>query len=274
MKRIKRTKLCYCLPGRIFMSHLLAVAVLATIVISGCQSTAAPVIVPNRELRWANPATTVLAVSVEQRAIDYTVLGTGPDVVLLMATIHGNENAGTDILRTLTTYLQGNRHILEGRTVVIVPLTNPDGLALNTRTNANGVDLNRNFPADNRLDNDRNGPSGLSEPESRAIYDLIERYKPDRIITFHEPLNCIDYDGPGLDLARHIAQYCPLRVRKLNVRPGSLGAYAGETLGIPIITVELPRADGRASRERLWEKYGEMTVSAVTYSGGINTNAK
>ncbi|MCK4958445.1 MAG: DUF2817 domain-containing protein, partial [Planctomycetes bacterium] len=149
------------------MSHLLtAAATLAVIVISGCQSPVAPVIVPRRELTWVNPNVTVLATSVQQRPIEYTVLGTGPDVVLMMATIHGNEHAGTDILRTLTTYLQENPHVYDGRTVVIVPLTNPDGLAMNTRTNVNGVDLNRNFPADNRLNNDRNGMSGLSEPES------------------------------------------------------------------------------------------------------------
>ncbi len=266
MKRYKCTKICCFLPGRASMSRLLtAVVVLAAVVISGCQSPVAPVIVPSRELEWSNPGSRVFAASVERRPIEYTVLGTGPDVVLLMATIHGNEHAGTDILRTLMTYLQVNPHVFDDRTVVIVPLTNPDGLAMNTRTNANGVDLNRNFPADNRLNNDRNGMSGLSEPESQAIYDLIDRYKPGRIITFHEPLNCIDYDGPGLEISQHMAQYCPLRVKKLNVRPGSLGAYAGETLGIPIITVELRRADGRSSAERLWEKYGEMTVSAVTY---------
>lgn len=266
MKRYKRTKIRHYLPGRSSMSNLLtAAAVLAAIVISGCQSSTAPVILPSRELTWSNPAARVLAASVEQRAIDHTVLGSGPDVVLMMATIHGNEHAGTAILRTLTTYLQDNRHVYDGRTVVIVPLTNPDGLAMNIRTNANGVDLNRNFPADNRVNNHGNGMSGLSEPESRAIYDLIDRYKPGRIITFHEPLNCIDYDGPGLEISQHMAQYCPLRVKKLNVRPGSLGAYAGEALGIPTITVELRRADGRASAERLWEKYGTMTISAVTY---------
>ena len=42
----------------------------------------------------------------------------------------------------------GNGHgLLAGKQVVLVPATNPDGLAANQRVNAHGVDVNRNFDA-------------------------------------------------------------------------------------------------------------------------------
>ena len=57
---------------------------------------------------------------------------------------------------------------------------NPDGTAPDPRTNAHGVDLNRNFPyswqgcAVAHL----SGPWPLSEPESVALRDLVRRLDP------------------------------------------------------------------------------------------------
>ncbi|MCF7954501.1 MAG: hypothetical protein K9M75_01745, partial [Phycisphaerae bacterium] len=114
--------------------------------------------------------------------------------------------------------------------------------------------------------NERNGPHGLSEPESRVIQELILRFKPDRIVVFHEPLACIDYDGPGGGIAYAMGRYTDLPVKKLGSRPGSLGAYAGETLGIPIITVELRPTAKMLSANELWAKYSKMTLAAISYN--------
>ena len=212
--------------------------------------------------------------SVKGRSIKYSVIGEGPDVVLVISTIHGNENAGTPIARTLLRYLEDNRQILEGRKVVVLPIANPDGYFRNKRGNSRGVDLNRNFAAANRINNSKNGPKALSEPEARVIKSLISRYKPARIITFHEPLNCIDYDGPARALAQSMGRYTKLPVKKLGGRPGSLGSYAGTTLGIPTITVELTPQAKNLSTDQLWDKYGKMTLSAITYPYSPPTLAK
>lgn len=205
--------------------------------------------------------------SVENRMIDYSVLGTGEDVILIIATIHGNESAGTPIARGMIRFLKEQDDILKKHKIVILPIANPDGYHHNQRYNANGVDLNRNFAAYNRVNNARNGPHGLSEPESQIIEKLILLYKPDRIVTFHEPLACIDYDGPGRQIAEAMAAYTDLPVKKLGSRPGSLGAYAGETLGIPIITVEFRPQAKRLSANELWKKYSRMTMAAIVYNG-------
>ena len=203
--------------------------------------------------------------SVEGRPIECQVLGRGDDVVFILAAIHGNEVAGTALCHKLSDYLQLHPERLAGRKVVLLAEANPDGVILNQRHNARGVDLNRNFAATYRENNTRYGPYGSSEPETRIISAVIEEYKPNRIITLHEPLNCIDYDGPYLYLAEYLAEYCDLPIRKLGTSPGSLGAYAGIDLGIPLITVEFPKGAGRLDGETLWQKYGRLMRAAVAY---------
>ena len=64
----------------------------------------------------------------------------GPTVVLI-ATMHGNERAPRQILRAL----RGAR-VIHGVDLWLVPVYNPDGFGANSRRNAHGVDLNRNYP--------------------------------------------------------------------------------------------------------------------------------
>ncbi len=205
--------------------------------------------------------------SVQGRPIHCKIFGEGSDTILFVATIHGNESAGTPLMEKLTEHLQAHRELLQGKRVIIIPVANPDGYAARTRSNARGVDLNRNFEAANRENSRQYGMVGLSEPESRALHGLIVTYRPKRIITLHQPLNCIDYDGPALDLARQMSAQCELPVKKLGARPGSMGSYVGVTLGIPIITVELPSNAHSLGADTLWQRYGKMLLAAVTYQG-------
>ena len=168
-------------------------------------------------------------------------------------------------MRRLSRYLQEHPYLLKGKTVVIMPVANPDGLARRNRHNARGVDLNRNFAANNRVNNSTHGMSGQSEPEARLIARLIKTHRPNRIVTLHQPLNCVDYAGPAYDLAKSMADACDLPLKKLGSRPGSLGAYAGETLGIPIVTFEMLKRDSALSEDQLWSRYGRAMMVAVNY---------
>lgn len=203
--------------------------------------------------------------SVEGRPLECYELGDGPEVVLLMASIHGNEPAGTPLLQELYAYLPAHPEILKGRRIILLPIANPDGYAGARRHNAHGVDLNRNFPAENWSGRQQHGASALSEPESRALRDLLENVKPGRIVSIHQPLVCIDYDGPAEALARAMSATCDLPVKKLGGRPGSLGSYAGDKLGIPIITVEFDAGASRLGGAALWDRYGKMLLTAITF---------
>ena len=206
---------------------------------------------------------TLLGRSVKGRPINAHVFGSGTDSTLILATIHGNEWAGTPLLLRLGDHLATHPELVRGRRVVLVPVVNPDGYDRRSRHNANRVDLNRNFPAGNRKNSRRYGKRALSEPESRAIHEAVERFQPNRIISIHQPVACVDYDGPGASLARVMAEAGGMKVKRLGARPGSLGSFAGATLGIPTITLELPRRAHRLDQDVLWQKYGPMLMAAI-----------
>jgi protein MpaA len=256
---------------------LTASALFALLVLGGC---AEPVVYPQivsppEPVRAVVPGQyRIIGSTVQGWPILSLVLGRGPDVTFVLASIHGNESAGTPLVRRLAQHLRQNPHLLAGRTVVLLPVANPDGLAHNSRYNAHRVDLNRNFEAANRVTDKEGGPSALSEPEARVIQELIRQHSPGRIVSIHQPLACIDYDGPGLNIANRMAQYCGLPVKKLGARPGSLGSYAGVTLGIPIITLEMLPADSQSGPQTLWNRYGKALIAAVVFPDAVEAQRR
>ena len=252
------------------MKFAIIITILALFLISGCvQSPEAPKVgVPSSKVHIPAPQH-FAGVSVENRPIMYSVIGNGSDVTFIIGGIHGDEPASPQLTNQLADYLNQNQNILIGRKVVILPVANPDGLAYKTRANANKVDINRNFPADNRINDPNYGSSGLSEPESHIIYTLIQQYKPARIVSIHQPYACIDYDGQAEELAQQMALHCDLPVEKVGALPGSLGSYAGLTLGIPIITFEMREHDSILNTQLLWQRYGKALLAATTFPNPV-----
>ncbi len=75
--------------------------------------------------------------------------------VRLSSSIHGDETVGIVMMMNLAHYLTENygqpgyeqvTNLVNTTEITILPLHNPDGYVAGTRTNANGEDLNRNFP--------------------------------------------------------------------------------------------------------------------------------
>jgi len=227
--------------------------------------------------RRLEPRRSVLGGSVQGRPIECLAFGEGSDCVLIMATIHGDEDAGTPLVQRLAEHLAANPDLAKGRNILLVPVANPDGRANRTRTNRNGVDLNRNYPAANYERTALHGAAALSEPESVAINRLLDAYHPRRIVSIHQPLRsghaCIDYDGPADALAAAMATQSDLPVEKLGGQPGSLGSYAGMTLGIPIITLELPKDAGELSAEVNWSRWGRMLLAAIVFPESLSDRA-
>lgn len=205
--------------------------------------------------------------STEGRPIECIELGNGADVLLVIATIHGDEASGTPLMEPFQNWLRSHPEELDGKQVVIVPVANPDGMAANKRFNTRGVDLNRNFPAGNWQQEQVNlhGETPLSERESRVLMRVLCRYYPTRVVSIHQPIDCIDYDGPGESLAQAMADVCRLKVKKLGGRPGSFGSFVGETLGKPIITLELPE-DAGSDPDELWKTYGQAMIAALRWT--------
>lgn len=230
---------------------------LLALVLSLAASCAAPSVLQPRPERASAGA------SVEGRSIEFWTVGRGPRRALYLASIHGNEPAGTPLFQALLEELRARPERIADWTLTVVPALNPDGLAGGTRGNANGVDLNRNFPAENRAERARSGPAALSEPESRALARLVEATRPELVISVHQPLACIDWDGDGAELAARMAEACALPARKLGGRPGSLGSWLGEDRGVPVLTLELEAADSTRSPHELWERYGAALLAPL-----------
>jgi protein MpaA len=112
--------------------------------------------------------------------------------VLVIGAVHGNEPVSPPTVRALVEV-----DYPDDVEVWLVPELNPDGVAAGTRWNANGVDLNRNFPW-GWLPSD-GGPGALSEPESRAAVDLISRIEPDLTVWVHQPYGYVTSVGASDD---------------------------------------------------------------------------
>lgn len=136
----------------------------------------------------APPPPVVVGRSVRGRAITARRIGdpTSARTALVVGAIHGDEGAGRAIVRALRRDAGA-----VGADVWLVSTLNPDGSLRGTRTNARGVDLNRNFGRGWRANaagrGDFSGPRPFSEPEARAARALIRRVRPRVTIWFHQP---------------------------------------------------------------------------------------
>ena len=176
----------------------------------------------------AAASTETVGHSVRGRAIQAIRVG-DPDAklkLLVVAVIHGNERAGLAVTRRLRRVRPPR-----GTELWLVDRFNPDGAAANTRQNARGVDLNRNFPEDWRgggrpFDTYYAGPRPLSEPESQAIAALVRRIKPRVTLWYHQHLNLVTKDtGGDPKLEGLYARRSGLRHRRLDPLPGTITAW-------------------------------------------------
>ncbi|WP_312686652.1 murein tripeptide amidase MpaA [Kosakonia sp.] len=180
---------------------------------------------------------------------------------LIIAGTHGDENASvvalSCALRTLAPELRHHHVVLA---------VNPDGCQLGLRANANGVDLNRNFPAANWKAGETvyrwnsaadardvvlfTGEKPGSEPETQALCQLIHRVHPAWVVTFHDPLACVE-DPRESALGQWLAEQfsLPLVTSVGYDTPGSFGSWCGD-IDLPCITVEFPPISADEASER------------------------
>jgi len=161
--------------------------------------------------------------------------------ILVVGCIHGDECAGTAValqLVDLTYPIAADLWVVQN--------SNPDGLQRGTRQNAHGVDLNRNFPSQwirigRRGSPQYSGPRPLSEPESRALYRLILRVRPQISIWFHQPQDVVRAWGGSVPVARRYARLAGLPFKRLRWPNGTASNWQNHRFsGTASFVVENP----------------------------------
>jgi murein peptide amidase A len=207
--------------------------------------------------------------------------------VLVVGAIHGDEASSASV--ALHWIALAEKAPADPAQVIhwrFIPVLNPDGVLMRPprRTNANGVDLNRNFPTPNwqrdaaaywerRTGKDPRrwpGHKPVSEPETQFLQQQMQSFQPDLIVSIHAPYGVLDFDGPSVPPSRLGRLY----LDQLGIFPGSLGHYGGVHKGVPVVTIELPNAMRTpldAEMRQMWldllrwmgERMGERVGSRV-----------
>jgi LysM repeat protein len=168
--------------------------------------------------------TFTIGVSLQGRPLTAFQLGNGPIRRAMIGAIHGGYEANTAALmtRTLEFLIDNPGELPPELTLYILPIANPDGYfagtdRVNGRTNANKVDLNRNWDylwqaeAFHGTRPISGGSSPFSEPETRALRDFIVSRDIRDTVFYHSVFSAV-FAGAGvtrtetLDLAQLMSQ--------------------------------------------------------------------
>ncbi len=226
----------------------------------------------------------------------YLDFGQGEETTLVLSAVHPDELTPVPMGFRFAKYVAAHPEVYRdnGR-VIIAPLVNPDGFLRTrpTRTNANGVDTNRNFFTidwyarsklmwqSGRARSLRHFPGYFPNSEIETMFQikLMELFQPDKVLSVHAPLGFLDYDGPGdrkpkmtqveeqaKQLVHSISKKANnYRVVDYSFYPGSLGNYAGNERKVPTVTLELQTTEPRKVDE-YWGQFLPGLVQLVQYN--------
>ena len=143
--------------------------------------------------------------SVRGTEIAGITVGRGPRALALVGTLHAGESGPELIVPALERLADEQPELLAAARVAVLPSVNldereslVDGVPWYLRTNANGVDLNRNFDADwdevdlmyGAMTDDPTsvtyrGARPASEPETQAVVHFVDEVQPEAVFSYH-----------------------------------------------------------------------------------------
>jgi Zinc carboxypeptidase len=148
-------------------------------------------------LAQTEPRTSTIGTSQEGVPLVLYALGTGAKHVLILGGQHGGPEANTvELAGDLLDYFVANPDdVPRDVELDVLPIANPDGLAVGSRQFSSGVDPNRNWGSDDWQADayDSNavfrvglgGPEPFSEQETRALGAWVLAIKPVFIVNYH-----------------------------------------------------------------------------------------
>ncbi|HNQ23159.1 MAG TPA: M14 family murein peptide amidase A [Phycisphaerae bacterium] len=217
--------------------------------------------------QWHTVGTSVLGEPIRA----YVIAPGGRTDALIMGGCHGDEPKSVYVVQQLIAEISEGRAEPPPQGCVLLPVVNPDGYTIRRRRNAHGVDINRNFPTANWAPGRPRsrmfgGEAPQSEPETRAVMEVVQRFRPRRIVSVHSidrQRQCNNYDGPAEDWAALLAAHngYPVTGSIGYATPGSFGTWSGVEQGIPTVTLELP---SHHSPQRCWYDNREALLAFLT----------
>lgn len=151
--------------------------------------------------------------------------------------------------------------------IIIIPQLNPDGIQLETRKNANRVDLNRNFPSSCWKKKEINnkyfgGEIPANERENILLINLFKQYPPYLILSIHAWTPFINCSKKLNKIAQIMTRDNEMKIIIDDIpnheTSGSLDNYAREKYNCPVITFEVQEGEAYTS---LWGKYEKGLMS-------------
>jgi murein peptide amidase A len=145
--------------------------------------------------------------------------------LLVIGNMHGDERAGLRVVHRLREH-----GVPAAVDLWTIRTANPDGTAADRRTNAHGVDLNRNFPRRWKHAGagtaNYSGPSAGSEPETQALLNFVAKIQPRTTIVFHQPLDGVDsYRAKSMKLVHRLSRNSGLPVKSFSCNGGCHGTF-------------------------------------------------
>jgi N-acetylmuramoyl-L-alanine amidase-like protein/zinc carboxypeptidase len=158
--------------------------------------------------------------------------------LLVVGSLHGNERAGEAVVEHLSRVRPPR-----GTALWLIKQANPDGAAGGSRHNANGVDLNRNFPYRWRPQDGvyESGSGPASEPETQALQRFVERERPRVTLWYHQALRMVVKSTGDPVLERRYSRASGLPRRRLPAYHGTATSWQNTRFGgDSAFVVELP----------------------------------
>jgi hypothetical protein len=203
--------------------------------------------------------------------IESLQLGSGPQRVAIIGSLHGDETQSVALVEELARYFNEHRDDLRQTSVLLVKTANPDGLASRSPYNVHGVDLNRNFPSANwqALPNGRAGAKAGSEAETRVAMRLLSDFKPTLLIHVKDSRDqsVVNREGNVNDRAETVARLAHgTAVSGLGAKTsGSIEHYAATQLKCPSLTMLLAV---EASDQAAWAKDRDVLLASCGLATG------
>jgi len=187
----------------------------------------------------------VVANSAEGRPLHMRTVGTGSAKTLVVAGLDGEDRIAVNWVDQFVQQVSQAPDTLRDYQLVFLRAANPDGLTARHLENARGVALNRNFPTTNYRPggNPSAGAGPASEPETRAVMQVLYDLRPQRIVHLVSAASSSEAicNGVADEAANSLADLAGLEVEGFDPRkqPGSLEEFAATVLGIEVVTLRL-----------------------------------